>query len=90
MEVKKSFAVMNLAYRDKTRTDDYLLERVQGRNSMFSIPLDMQEFQYMYASDLTELICQDALREQETDKYTKQELDNILQDLRFEILSMLI
>ena len=46
---KKSYAVMNMAYRDETRTDDYLLERVQGKPS-FNFPVNMGETQYMYAS----------------------------------------
>lgn len=86
--VKKSYAVMNLSYRDETRTDDYLLERVEGK-STFNIPINMEETQFMYASELTELICQDTLRELETDRYTQQEIDQMLQDLRFDILSLL-
>jgi len=85
---KKSYAIMNLSYRDETRTGDYLLERVEGKDT-FNMPATMGESNFMYAGELTEMICQDALRELETDRYTSQEIDNKLQDLSFEILSLL-
>lgn len=85
---KTNYAVMNLSYRDNTRTDDYLLERVQGSPTFF-MPANMdEELHCMFPSELTELICQDTLRELETDRYTSQEIDNMLQDLRFEIMHL--
>ena len=81
---KKSYAVMNMAYRDETRTDDYLLERVQGKPS-FNFPVNMGETQYMYTSELTEMICQNTLSEIENDQYTQQEINNKLQDLCLDI-----
>ena len=80
----KSFAVMNMAYRDVTRESDYLLERVQGKPT-FNIPVNMKETQYMYASVPTEMICQDTLRELENDQYTQQEIDLKIQDLQLDI-----
>lgn len=85
---KKAYSVMNLAYRDETRTDDYLLERVQG-SSTFNMPPGMGDTHFMYAGELTQMICTDVLRELETDRYTQQEIDNKLQDLKLEILSLL-
>lgn len=85
---RKTYAVMNLSYRDNSRTDDYLLEKV-SHESKFFMPANMdEEIQCMYPSELTELICQDTLREIETERYTCQEIDNMLEDLRLEIMAL--
>ena len=67
---KKSYAIMNMSYKDNTREGDYLLEEVDGKPS-FNMPVNMNETQFMYPSDLTEFICQDALRSLETEKNIK-------------------
>lgn len=82
--VKKSYAVMNMSYRDPSREEDYLLTRAQGKPS-FHIPVNMADTQKMYASENTELICQNTLNELELDRYTKQEVNIMVEDLVMEV-----
>lgn len=82
--VKKSYAVMNMSYRDPSREEDYLLTRIQGKPS-FHIPVNMVDTQKMYASEATAFICQDTLAELECDMYTKHELDTMVEDLVMEV-----
>ena len=67
---KKTYAILNLSYKDRTKQEDYLLEAVDGKSS-FNIPINMGDTQYMYPSELSAFICQDALRSLETSKNIK-------------------
>lgn len=82
--VQKSYGIENLSYRDESRKSDYLLTRTSG-SSTFHMPVDMDECGFIYPSELTELICTDALPEREQDKYTQQEIDKKVEDLKYDV-----
>lgn len=80
----KSYGIENLAFRDPTRNEDYLLTRVQGAPS-FNMPANMAECSYAFPSELTEMICTDTLRERDNDTYTQTEVDNKFEDLVLDV-----
>lgn len=82
--VKPSYAIMNIAYRDKSRENDYLLSRVYGKAKFF-LPVNMPESQFMFPSEPTEFVHKDFLKERELDQYTQEEFENKLQDFTIEV-----
>ena len=58
----KTYAVMNMSYRDETRTEDYLLTKTANEKRL-NIPVNIPEYGIMYPDELTTVICTDTLRE---------------------------
>lgn len=54
---KKSYGIENLSFNDYTRNEDYILIRNASNVGIVNFPVDMPECNYMFPSELTELIC---------------------------------
>ena len=79
------YNVGNLSYRDDTRKEDYLLEREEGK-STFYFPKDVVDYGFVTAGNHTEFSCESNLKDRITDQYTKQELNNVLDDFKFDMI----
>lgn len=83
MNIPKSYGIENLSFRDDSRTADYNLVRVQG-STTFNFPINGPECTYAFPSVLTEMSCTESMEMYENDRYTKQEIDNLIQDIEIE------
>lgn len=81
----KSYGIQNLSYRDRTRTEDYNLVRVKGK-STYEFPVNGPECTYAFPSIFTEMTCTESTQLLDTDRYTQQEFDNLVEDLKYDTL----
>lgn len=70
----------NLSYNNAERTDAYLIIR-EGRRRKFNMPISMAEFGYLYPGTKKNLICQSTLDEIKDLTYTREQVNNKIEDL---------
>ena len=81
---KKSYGLENVSYRDTERTEDYLLVR-EPSASTFNFPKNVHPYSYMFPAFKAEFYATETLEERTLAKYTKGEVDDLIQDFTIDV-----
>lgn len=83
------FSVQNLSYKDQDQSNNYLISGDDSRVSNVNVPNSIPEFGYLTPSELIDFIATDALGDRLSSKYTKEEVNELLDRIRIMVRNMI-
>lgn len=83
------FGVQNLSYKDQDQSNNYLISGDDSIVSNVNVPNSIPEFGYLTPSELIDFIATDALGDRLSSKYTKEEVNELLDRIRIMVRNMI-
>lgn len=83
------FGVQNLSYKDQDQSNNYLISGDDSIVSNVNVPNSIPEFGYLTPSELINFIATDALGDRLSSKYTKEEVNELLDRIRIMVRNMI-
>lgn len=83
------FGVQNLSYKDQDQSNNYLISGDDSRVANVNVPNTIPEFGYLTPSELIDFIATDALGDRLSSRYTKAEVNELLDRIRIMVRSMI-
>lgn len=81
--------IQNLSYKDQDQSNNYLISGDDSRVVNVNDPKSIPEFGYLTPSELIDFIATDALGDRLSSKYTKAEVNELLDRIRIMVRNMI-